>query len=123
MFVFPSQFEGFGLPRRVKAQTGNVSLEGLSIELHEIESSLSLTSYLASNKKGVALDMKIPPKGERTTAAGNVVWYDELGSREESYYLTAGIVLKEMEIEDRVKWIDFVRNITKKHGIGTRSRT
>jgi hypothetical protein len=101
----------FGSPPPVKAQTMNVCLEGLSIGLQEIESALTLTSYLVLDKKEVALEIKIPPEGKRIRATGRVVWYDELGSREESYYFRAGVVLKEMETGDRIKWLDFASNI------------
>ena len=106
----------FGSSPPVKAHTRNVSLEGLSIGLQEIESALTLTSYLVLDKNEVALEIKIPPEGKRIRATGKVVWYDELGSREESYYLRAGVVLKEMETEDRIGWLDFARNIASSKG-------
>ncbi|MBW2038752.1 MAG: PilZ domain-containing protein [Deltaproteobacteria bacterium] len=100
----------FGYPPPANAETRNISLEGLSIELQEGEESLNLIPYLVLDKKGVELDIEIPPKGERIRAIGRVIWYD-FGSRETLYYFRVGVFLEEMEIEDRKKWESFVRNI------------
>jgi len=68
-----------------------------------------LIPYLVLGKKEVALEITIPPNDEKIKAKGRVVWYD-LSSREASYFLKAGIFLKEMEDEDRKRWEAFVKN-------------
>ena len=104
------------------AETRNVSLEGLSMGLEitlkdgslliqQGEETIKLIPFLVLNEKLVGLDIKIPPKGERIKATGRIRWYD-FGSREELYYFRAGIFLEEMEIEDRKKWKDFIRNVS-----------
>jgi len=107
----------FTRPLTVSGRTRNISLEGLSIELQEGEESLDLIPYLALKKKQVALEMKIPPKGERIRAIGRVMWYHS-GSRGASYYFRAGLLLEEMEAEDRKKWEDFARTWRKQRSKG-----
>ena len=108
-------------PQPINAKTRNVSFEGLSIELRVIlkngslliqegEEPIKLIPFLVLNEKVVELDIKIPPKGERIRAIGRVIWYD-FGSRGASYYFCAGIFLEEMEVKDRKKWEEFVKNI------------
>jgi len=108
-------------PRPINAETRTVSLEGLSIELHTIlkngslliqvgEERIKLIPFLVLNEKMVALDIKVPPTGEWIGATGRVIWYD-FGSKGDSYYFRAGILLEEMEVEDRKKWEEFVKNI------------
>ena len=104
-------------PLTVNVRSRDISLEGLSIELQEADESLNLIPHLVLDQKEVALDMKIPPKAERIRAIGRVMWYDS-GSRGASYYFRAGLLLEEMEAEDRKKWEDFVRN----YGSGTTLR-
>jgi hypothetical protein len=108
-------------PQRIKTETRDVSLEGLSIELQVIlkngslliqegKELIKLIPFLVLNEKAVELDLKMPPKGERIRAIGRVVWYD-FGSRGSSYYFRAGIYLEEMEAEDRKKWQEYVRRL------------
>ena len=108
-------------PQPIKAETRNVSPEGLSIELEVIlrngsllipqgEEPIRLIPFLVLNRKIVELAIWIPPKDERIRALGRVVWYD-FGSSGPCYYFKAGIVPEEMEIEDRKKWARFVRNV------------
>ena len=108
-------------PRPINAETRTVSLEGLSIELHTIlkngslliqvgEERIKLIPFLVLNEKMVALDIKVPPTGEWIGATGRVIWYD-FGSKGDSYYFRAGILLEKMEAEDRKKWEEFVKNI------------
>ncbi len=108
--------------RPIIAETRNVSLEGLSIELEvslrdgsllitQGEETIKLIPFLVLNEKLVGLDIKIPPKGETIKATGRIRWYD-FGSRDKLYYFRAGIFLKEMEIEDRKKWKDFIKNVS-----------
>jgi hypothetical protein len=105
----------------INSKTRDVSIEGLSIELQVILKNTSfliqgggkpikLIPFLVLNEKMVELDIKIPPKGENIGAIGRVIWYD-FGSRGASYYFGAGIFLEKMEVEDRKKWEEFVRNI------------
>ena len=108
-------------PPPINAQTRNVCLEGLSIELRVIlkngslliqggEEPIKLIPFLVLNEKAVELDIKIPPGDERIRAVGRVMWYD-FGSRRASYYFCAGIFLEKMEVEDRRKWEEFIKNI------------
>jgi hypothetical protein len=101
--------------------TRNVSLEGLSVELNamlkngslliqEVEKPVKLIPFLVVNEKMVELDMKIPPGGENIEAIGRVIWYD-IGSRGASYYFCVGIFLEKMEVEDKRKWEEFIKNI------------
>ena len=106
---------------QLNAETRNVSPEGLSIELQGVlkngslfiqegEEPIKLIPFLVLNKKVVELDIKIPPKDERIRAKGRVIWYD-FGSRGASYYFCVGIFLEKMEVEDRRKWEEFIKNI------------
>jgi hypothetical protein len=108
-------------PRSINTETRNVSLEGLSIELRAIlkngsllikegQEPIKLIPFLVLNEKVVELDIEIPPKGERIRATGRVKWYD-FGSRGASYYFWAGTFLEKMEVEDRKKWEELIRNI------------
>jgi len=108
-------------PQPINVEIRNVSLEGLSIELQvilkngslliqEAEEPIKLIPFLVLNEKAVELDMKIPPTGERIRAMGRVIWYD-FGSRGASYYFWAGTFLEKMDVEDRKKWEEFIRNI------------
>ena len=107
-------------PEPINTKTRNVSLEGLSVELHvmlrngslliqEGEEPVKLIPFLVLNEKMVGLDMKIPPEGESIGAIGRVIWYD-FGSRVASYYFCVGIFLEKMEVEDRRKWEEFIKN-------------
>jgi len=98
-------------PQRIKTETRDVSLEGLSIELRVIlkngslliqqgEEPIKLIPFLVLNEKMVELDIEIPPEGESIGAIGRVIWYD-FGSRRASYYFCVGIFLENMELEDR----------------------
>ena len=95
-------------PLTVNVRTRNVSLEGLSIELSKQQGSLNLIPYLILDGNDVALHMKLPPKDELIRAIGRIIW-SQSGSRKDRYSFKAGIFLE--EIEDRIKWIDFLRNI------------
>jgi hypothetical protein len=108
-------------PQRIKTETRDVSLEGLSIELQVIlkngslliqegEEPIKLIPFLVLNQKTVQLDIEIPPKGEKTSATGKVIWYD-FGSRRASYYFRAGIFLEKMGVKERKQWEEYVRNI------------
>ncbi len=112
-------------PRPINAETKNVSLEGLSIELHTIlkngslliqegEEPIKLIPFLVLSEKVVALDIKVPPIGENIRAIGRVIWYD-FGSKDSSYYFRAGIFLEKMEIEDRKKWKEYIGFINRKN--------
>ena len=108
-------------PEPINTRTRNVSLEGLSIELQVIlkngslliqdgDEPIKLIPFLVLNEKGLELDIKIPPKDERIRAVGRVIWYD-FGLRRGSYYFCVGVFLEKMEVEDRRKWEEFVKNI------------
>ena len=103
-------------PLTVNVRSRDISLEGLSIELQEADESLDLIPHLVLDKKEVALDIKIPPKAERIRATGRVMWYHS-GSKGASYYFRAGLLLEEMEAEDRKKWEDFVRDYGSSTGL------
>jgi len=108
-------------PQRIKTETRDVSLEGLSIELRVIlkngslliqqgEEPIKLIPFLVLNEKMVELGIEIPPEGESIGAIGRVIWYD-FGSRRASYYYCVGIFLEKMKVEDRIKWEEFIKNI------------
>jgi len=108
-------------PQPINAKTRNVSPEGLSIELQVIlkngslliqegEEPIKVIPFLVLNEKMLELDIKIPPEGENIGAIGRVIWYD-FGSRGASYYFCVGIFLEKMEVEDRRKWEEFIKNI------------
>ena len=108
-------------PEPINTRTRNVSLEGLSIELQVIlkngslliqegEEPIKLIPFLVLNEKGLELDIKIPPKDERIRAVGRVIWYD-FGLRRGLYNFCVGVILEKMEVEDRRKWEEFVKNI------------
>lgn len=107
--------------RSIHVETRNVSREGLSIELEvrfkngtlliqQGEEPIKLFPFLVLNEKLVELDIEIPPRGERVRATGRVRWYD-FGSKEESYYFRAGIFIEEIEIEDRIRWENFIKSV------------
>ena len=110
----------FGSPPPIRTETRDVSLDGLSIELVvtlengslliQEKEPIKLIPYLVLNEKMVELEITIPPHGEELRAKGRIIWYD-FGSRESSFYLTAGIFLEEMPVEERKKWENFVKNI------------
>ncbi len=108
-------------PQPINMKTRDVSFEGLSIELRVVlkngsllikegEESVKLIPFLVLNEKMVELDMKIPPDGENIAAIGRVIWYD-FGSRGASYYFCVGIFLEKMEVGDKRKWKEFIKNI------------
>lgn len=107
-------------PHPFNAETRNVSRKGLSVELEvrlkngslliqQAEETIKLIPFLLLSERLVELDIKIPPRGERVRATGRVKWYD-FGSREESYYFTAGIFLE--KIEDKKRWDDFIGSVS-----------
>jgi hypothetical protein len=112
-----------GITRRsppIDAETRNVSRRGLSIELEarfkngslivqQGEETIKLIPFIVLNEKLVELDIKIPPISESIRAIGRVRWYD-FGSKEKTYYFRVGIFLERMEIEDRKRWEDFIKN-------------
>ena len=110
-----------GSPASINTETINISPEGVMIKLNvtlvdgsllvrEGEESIKLIPYLVLNEKLVELEMAIPQQVEKIKAAGRVIWYD-LGSLESSYYFQAGILLEEMEHEDRKVWEEFVKKM------------
>lgn len=110
-----------GSPASINTEIMNISPEGIMIELNvtlkdgsllvrEGEECIKLIPYLVLSKKLVELEMTIPQKVEKIKAAGRIIWYD-LGSMESSYYFQAGIVLEEMEDQDRKVWEEFVEKI------------
>jgi hypothetical protein len=112
-------------PQRFNAKTRNVALEGLSIELSVIlkngslliqdrKEPIKLIPFLVLNEKMVELDIEIPPEGESIGAIGRVIWYD-FGSRRASYYFCVGIFLEKIEVEDRIKWEEFIKKIGVNH--------
>jgi hypothetical protein len=113
---------GVGKPSwPIHVESRDVSRDGLSIELevrledgHLIiqqgEEPIKLIPFIVLNEKLVELDIEIPPRSERVRAKGMIRWYD-FGSKEKSYYFKAGIFMKEMEIEDRKRWEDFIKHV------------
>jgi hypothetical protein len=107
-------------PHPIHVETKNVSRKGLLVELevklkngslliHQGGEAIKLIPFLVLSEKLVELDIKIPPRGERVIARGRVRWYD-FGSKEESYYFRAGILLE--KIEDKKKWEDFIGKVS-----------
>jgi len=107
-------------PHPIHAETRNVSRKGLSVELevklkngslliHQGGEAIKLIPFLVLSEKLVELDIMISPRGERVIATGRVRWYD-FGSKEESYYFRAGILLE--KIEDKKKWEDFIGKVS-----------
>jgi hypothetical protein len=104
----------------IETSTINISSMGLSMQLqvtlsngslymHAGEKPVNLIPYLVLVEKEVALEMILPPHNEKIRGKGKVIWYD-FGPREETYFFTAGIFLKEMESKDRKRWEGFVRD-------------
>ena len=113
-------------PPSIKASTKNISPVGLSTDLQVTlidgvflieagEERVFVIPYLVLEKKEVALEITIPPRDEKIKARGRVVWYD-LSARETSYCFRAGILLKEIESDDRTTWERFVRDTALKTG-------
>jgi hypothetical protein len=109
-------------PPTVKTLTRNISTVGISMELpvtltdgvffiREGDQTVNLIRYLVQENKEVELEIIIPPRKEKISARGRIIWYD-FGSREGevSYFFGAGILLKEMTAEDREKWEVCARN-------------
>lgn len=105
---------------KIEAATKNISPLGVSTALHvtltngvfyimEGEKPVNLIPFLVLENKEVDVAITIPPAKKKVSAKGKIIWYD-FGSREASYYFEAGIFLKEMEVEDRTMWEEFVRN-------------
>ena len=108
-------------PQPINTETSNVSVGGVSIELHVIlkngslliqgaKELIKLIPFLVLNEKAVELDMEIPPRDERIRAVGKVIWYD-FGSRRASYFFRDGTFLEKMGVEERKKWEEYVKNI------------
>lgn len=113
-------------PPTIETATRNISPVGLSTELQvaltngvffirEGEKPINLVPYLALENKEVMLQITIPPHKEQVRARGKIIWYD-FGAREASHYLEAGIFLKEMEAEDKKRWVEFTRNTVLESG-------
>jgi hypothetical protein len=109
-------------PPTIKTVTRNITPLGISMELpvtlmngvffiQKGESSVNLLRYLIRKDKEVELEITLPPQDEKCKARGRVIWYN-FGSREgdASYYFGAGILLKEMAVEEKKKWEVFARN-------------
>jgi hypothetical protein len=119
----PLHFKLLGLtkdPTTIEAVTRNISPVGVSTELHvtltngvffilEGEKPVNLIPFLVLENKELEVAITIPPRNKKIRARGKIIWYD-FGSREASYYFEAGIFLKEMEVEDRKMWEEFVSN-------------
>jgi hypothetical protein len=113
---------GIGIPSwPIHVESRDVSRDGLSIELgvelkegrlivQQGEEPIKLIPFIVLNEKLVELEIEIPPRRERVRAKGMIRWYD-FGSRDESYFFRAGIFMKEMEIEDRKRWEDFIKHV------------
>ena len=104
-------------------ETNNVSHEGLLIvikinlrakdgelSIKEVKNSLRLVLDLLLYYKPLELGIRIFPEGRSLKVVGNVRWCEGI-LRREFCYIRAGVLIEEMEIDDRIKWIDFVRNI------------
>lgn len=107
-------------PPTIETATRNISPVGLSTEMQvaltngvffipEGEKPINLVPYLALENKEVMLQITIPSHKEQVRARGKIIWYD-FGTREASHYFEAGILLKEMEADDRKRWVEFTRN-------------
>jgi hypothetical protein len=105
----------------IHVESRDVSRDGLSIELEvelkdghlliqQGEEPIKLIPFIVLNEKLVELDIEIPPRSERVRAKGMIRWYD-FGSKDKTYYFRAGIFMKEMEIEDRKRWGDFIKHV------------
>jgi hypothetical protein len=75
------------------------------------EPSVNLIRYLIQKDKEVELEITLPPQNKKFKASGKVIWYN-FGSREgdASYYFGAGILFKEMAVEEKKKWEVFARD-------------
>ena len=100
----------FSRPMTTEGRTRNVSLEGLSIELHEGEESSSLIPHLVLDKQAVALDIVLPGKDQRVRALGRVMWRNPRSRRKPDHF-KAGIFLEQMEPEDRNAWEEFLGDL------------
>ena len=114
-------------PPTTEGQTRNISAAGISTHLKvaltnkgfiikEGEKPVNLIPYLVQGSKEVAVEMTIPPQGEEVSAQGKIIWYT-LDSRQDSYVLSVGISLKEMAVEDKKVWSQFVRRNIQETGI------
>ncbi len=109
-------------PPTIKTVTRNITPLGISMELpvtlingvffiQKGEPSVNLIRYLIQKDKEVELEITLPPPDEKFKARGRLIWY-HFGSREgdTAYYFGAGILLKEMTVEEKKKWEVFARN-------------
>lgn len=109
-------------PPTIKTVTRNITPMGISMELpvtlingvffiQKGEPTVNLIRYLIQKDKEVELEITLPPQDEKFKARGRLIWY-HFGSREgdAAYYFGAGILLKEMTVEEKKKWEVFARN-------------
>jgi hypothetical protein len=96
----------------------HVTLSNGLLYMNQGEKQFNLIPYLVLGKKEVALEIILPPHNNTIRGKGKVIWYD-FGSQEGSYYLKAGIFLKEMEHKDSKTWERFVKDTALKIGKGS----
>jgi hypothetical protein len=109
-------------PPIIKTATRNITPLGISMELpvtlingvffiHQEQQSVNLIHYLIQKDKEVELEITLSPHQEKCKARGKVIWYN-FGSREgdASYYFGAGILLRDMTVEEKTKWEVFAKN-------------
>lgn len=63
------------------------------------------------------MNIEIPPKGERIRAIGRTIWHD-FSPREALYYFRVGICLEEMELGDKERWENFIRDVGQREDKG-----
>jgi hypothetical protein len=110
----------------IETFTKDISPFGLATDLRAIlangaflipqgEERVNVIPYLVLEHKAVALEITLPDQDKKIEAQGKIAWYD-FNAQEDSYFFRVGIVLTDMEVEDRHRWEAFVRNITLKAG-------
>ena len=93
-----------------RGNTVDVSREGLGVELYDGEDSTKLLQSILSKDPCVELALELPPTGERIRGKGSIRWLDIGPVAASRPHLRAGILLRQMNDENRAKWADFVED-------------
>jgi hypothetical protein len=108
-------------PPPIVVETDDISPRGLSVVIRIKtrleqgrlvieggEDSKKMVKYLLLDNKQLALGINILPSGESIRAMGKVRWCFR-NVQEGCYYVKAGILIEEIDSEQRVQWLEFLR--------------
>jgi len=99
-----------GRLRCFSASSVNVSVNGVALGFYEVDDTIRIISSFLTEDQRIEMTMTVPSTGVSITATGRPRWHSTTSIGGSTQYLKVGILLEEMELEDKIKWLWFLKD-------------